>query len=172
MTRYLGIVIVFALCGCATPYQPRGFSGGYSDVQLDNNVFQVRFQGNRHTNEEKAADFTLLRSAEVTLSHGFKYFIIADLSNSTRKSTDTTPTYTTTNYTYGYGNANAQSITYGGDTYIISKPTTTDTIVCFKEKPDIQGLVYNAEFLIRSLKEEYGISVNTNDVSAYPSIGN
>lgn len=160
--KYLAIAVLIALSGCATPYQSKGFTGGYSEVQLDENVFKVSFRGNGYTGKERAANFSLLRSAEVAIDHGFKYFIIADLSNSTSESTWTTPTQTTTNMNYnsygssGYGSAN--STTYGGQTYNISKPTATNTIVCFKEKPNIQGLVYNAEFLVRSLKEEYGIS--------------
>lgn len=160
--RYLLIAFLVGLSGCATPYQSKGFTGGYSEVQLDDNVFKVSFRGNGYTGKERAANFALLRSAEVSLRHGFKYFIIADLSATTRDSSYTAPTQTTTNMnynsygSYGYGSAN--STTSGGQTYHISKPTATNTIVCFKEKPEIQGLVYNAEFLARSLKEEYGIT--------------
>jgi hypothetical protein len=33
-----------------------------------------------------------------------------------------------------------------------------NTIVCFKERPqDIQGLVYNADFIYKSLSDKYGI---------------
>jgi len=160
--KYFVLVSLLAVAGCATPYQSKGFTGGYSEVQLDENVFKVSFRGNGYTSKERAANFALLRAGEVALRNGFKYFIIADLSNSTRDSSYTTPTQTTTNMnynsygSYGYGSANSR--TSGGQTYHISKPTTTNTIVCFKEKPEIQGLVYNAEFLVRSLKEEYSIT--------------
>ena len=160
--KYLAIAVLIGLSGCATPYQSKGFTGGYSEVQLDENVFKVSFRGNGYTGKERAANFALLRCAEVALDKGFKDFIIADLYDSTSDSSFTIPTQTATNMNYNsYGSSgyvNATSRTSGGQIYNISKPTATNTIVCFKEKPDIQGLVYNAEFLVRSLKEEYGIS--------------
>ena len=153
--KYLLLVCLLVVAGCATPYQSKGFTGGYSEVQLDENVFKVSFRGNGYTGKERAANFALLRAGEVALKNGFKYFIIADLSNTTRDSSYTTPTQTTTNMSYNsygsYGYGSANSTTSGGQTYHISKPTTTNTIVCFKEKPEIQGLVYNAEFLVRSV---------------------
>src|SRR5437764_1386447 len=54
---------------CATPYQRHGFTGGFSESQLDENVFRVNFRGNGYTSPERAADFTLLRSAELARAH-------------------------------------------------------------------------------------------------------
>ena len=40
--KYISGVFVFALLtGCATTYQPAGFTGGYSQTQLAENVFHV-----------------------------------------------------------------------------------------------------------------------------------
>jgi hypothetical protein len=35
------ILSVAVLLGCATPYQPAGFRGGYSDLTLDNNTVRL-----------------------------------------------------------------------------------------------------------------------------------
>ena len=50
--------------------QSQGMSGGFSETQLDTNVYTVRFSGNGYTSPSKAADFALLRSAEITLMRG------------------------------------------------------------------------------------------------------
>ncbi len=163
--------MIMLLCGCATAYQPQSFSGGFSETQLDTNVFAVTFKGNGYTGRDKANDFALLRSAELAIEHGFKYFAIVDAQQYSMNSTYTTSTTATTNInsnTYGNASSYGNNTTYnantygtatttvsGGQTYNISKPRTSNTIVCFVEKP--QGFAYNAEFLVKSLKQKYGI---------------
>ena len=160
------IILVLAfLQGCATGYQSNGFSGGYSETQLDENVFKVTFRGNGYTSRERASDFTLLRSAELTLQAGYKYFSIVDANSYTSNSTYTTPTtsYTNTNV-YGSGNyafGNATTTTYGGQTYNISKPSSSNTIVCFKEKP-ANVFSYNADFIYKNITKKYGIQPEVN----------
>lgn len=156
----LDIAVVLFLAACATPYQNSGFSGGYSETQFDDNVFKVSFRGNGYTSMERASDFTLLRSAELTLQHGYNYFVIVEEQNHTRNSTYTTPTTSnTTANVYGSGNyayGTATTTTYGGQTYNISKPSTSNTIILFKEKPE-DGFSFNAEFIYKELREKYGI---------------
>lgn len=149
------------LAACATSYQHRGFGGGFSETQLGENIFQVSFRGNGYTRGERASDFALLRSAEVTTQNGFRYFIVVESAKDSSLSTYTTPTQSyTTGSVYGYGNTaygSATTTTYGGQTYIIRKPSTTNTIVCFKDKPEATGLVFDAEFVKKSLRQKYGI---------------
>ncbi len=163
MARLLPFLFVSALLvGCATAYQREGFSGGYTETQLGENIFQVSFRGNGYTRGERASDFALLRSAEVATENGFRYFIVVESGKDSSLSTYTTPTQSyTTGSAYGYGNTaygSATTTTYGGQTYIIRKPSATNTIVCFKEKPDVAGLVFDAEFVKKSLKQKYGIT--------------
>ena len=157
------LVLVF-LQGCETAYQSSGFSGGYSETQLDTNVFKVTFRGNGYTSTERASDFTLLRSAELALQNGFKYFVVIDANSYTSKSIYTTPTtYNTTANVYGTGNyayGNATTTMYGGQTYSISKPSSSNTIVCFTEKPS-NAFSYNAEFIFKNITEKYGIQPAT-----------
>lgn len=148
------------LIGCATPYQSTGYTGGYSETQLSSNVFRVYFRGNGFTNSERAADFTLLRSAELAYEHGFPYFIITDEHSGASYSTVTTPatTYTTTNVTASgddsaYGTS--VSTTIGGQSFVIRKPSENDTIICFKGKPSVQGIVYESRFVIQSIRTKY-----------------
>lgn len=153
------LVLVF-FQGCATSYQKDGLTGGYSETQLDENVFKVSFRGNGYTRRDRVADFTLLRSAELALENGFNFFVIIDSNSYTSTSAHTTPTRTnTTANVYGTGNyayGNATSTTTGGQTYFVSKPSSSNTIVCFKEKP-AEGFSYNAKFIYKNLSEKYGI---------------
>jgi hypothetical protein len=155
---YLSIAMI---AGCATSYQPSGFSGGFSEVQLDANVFRVSFIGNGYTSTEKAEEFALLRSAEITIKNNFTHFVIINSRSRQDLSSYTTPTnsYTTANATR-FGNSaygTASTTTYGGETTIIAKPNITNTIMCFGEKPVLQGLIYDAKFLCMSLGKKYNI---------------
>lgn len=155
------VSLALVLTACATTYQPQGFSGGFSETQLDTNVFRVSFRGNGYTHSERAEELALLRSAEITLKYGFTHFIIIDGQSRVTQSTHTTPLHaTTTGSASVYGNTAYGSSTTsftGGETYHITKPSTTNTIVCFKGKPDVGGLVYNTQFVFNSLGEKYGV---------------
>jgi hypothetical protein len=161
--RILGgsLLTLLLLSSCATSYQRSGLSGGFSETQLADNVFRVNFRGNGYTSAERVEDFTLLRSAELTMEHGFPYFIIIDSKEGSNYSTYTTPTTTNTtmNASY-YGNSaygTAQSTTYGGQTYLIRKPSGSNTVVGFKEKPGGQGVVYESRFVVDSIHSKYGM---------------
>ena len=171
MKLTIGICICgLLLTGCATPYQSHGYTGGYSETRLAENVFQVTFKANAYSGFERATDFNLLRSAELTLENGFRYFIIVDSKEHTTESTYTAPTTSqTTASAYGYGNAaygHAQTTTYGGQTYHYSKPSTTNDIVCFKEKPDIVGMVLDAVYVTDSIRKKYGIAAPAPEFEA------
>ena len=170
--KSLGLAgLALLLVSCATTYQPKSFTGGFSSAQLDVNVFQVSFRGNGYTHQERANDFALLRSAEVALENGYEYFSIVDGQRYSETKAFTTPSTSTTQldaHTFGtvtgYGNTasysgntygTATTTTYGGQTYSIPRPTASNTIVGFKEKP--QGFAYNAPMVIKSLKAKYGL---------------
>ncbi len=56
-------IFAVILVGCATVYQRQSFTGGFSETQLGENIFQVSFKGNAYTSRKRASNFTLLRSA-------------------------------------------------------------------------------------------------------------
>ena len=155
----IAVLTAALLAACATPYQQRGATGGFSETQLSENVFRVVFNGNGYTRSERAEDFVLLRSAELTLQNGFTHFAIADARTSTSVSSYTTPsTSYTTGSAYRSGNniyGNATTTTYGGGTTFVSRPSATNTIVMFRERPNVQGMVFDAKFLTNSLRKKY-----------------
>lgn len=159
--------------GCATPYEPESVMGGYSHTRLSENIFTVTFRGNGYTTRERATDFSLLRSAEIGIANSYDYFIIIGMEKYTDDSTFTTPT---TSYTSGYGSSygtvnmygdygryrgttfgSVTTTTYGGQTFLIAKPTTSNTILCLNEKPEGNPFVFDAGFLAKSIIRRYGL---------------
>ena len=60
-----------------------------------------------------------------------------------------------------YGNTaygRATTTTTGGQSFLITKPSTTNTIMCFNGKPEVNGLVYDAQFVFSSLAQKYGVA--------------
>lgn len=149
------------LSGCATGYQSVGFAGGFSETQLSENVYRVRFNGNSFTSAERASDFALLRSAELCLEAGYEYFTMHDAESSQELSEYTTPTQS---QTYGQGNVIGDSVyvsstttTTGGQTYVISKPGHSMLVAFFETPPENLGFVYQASFIDTSMREKYGL---------------
>ena len=164
MKRALLILIV-ALGGCATGYQTgKHFTGGFEETALAPNIYRVRFEGNGYTSEARAEDLALLRSADLTLQKGFKYFGLADASSSSSLSSYQTPTTTTTNANASVvGNSiygTATSTTYGGNTVFVSKPSAVNLVVMMDEKPE-SGLVFDAAFICGSMGPKYKAACGT-----------
>jgi hypothetical protein len=74
-----GLALAFGLAACETPatYHPRDARSetGYMDEQLAANRFRVTFTGNAATRRETVENYLLLRSAEVTLKAGYRWFV-------------------------------------------------------------------------------------------------
>lgn len=175
--RYIILLAIFLLSGCATPYQSKGINGGFSETRISENIFQVNFAGNGSTGLERSSDFALLRCAELTLESGYRYFILLNNKNAVSTSTYTTPMQAhTTGYTNTYGTVNTyptygngsrsrysgssygQSTTYftGGQVYNINRPKSSNTIMMFHEKPE-RGLILDAAFLEKTLRAKYNL---------------
>lgn len=137
-------VIVAAACvmlaACATlyqtPYQKRGLTGGYTETQLDQNVYLVDFAFNLYLSADQAIEFNLLRCAELTLQNGFGYFAIVDAKKGASYSTTTI---------------------HSGSTIVMAKPSWTNTIVMLKDRNDVSGETYDAKVLYDSLSAKYEI---------------
>ncbi|HQL41364.1 MAG TPA: hypothetical protein PLO93_03625, partial [Candidatus Omnitrophota bacterium] len=119
---------------------------------------------------DRAEDFALLRCAELSLENGYKYFIIIDEKLETQTTSTTTPV---TANTYGrvnmYGNQGSYSgTTYysGGETYTFHKPSASNTIKCFKDKPqDSNMMVYDAEQIKQNIRKQYKLDEEAKEES-------
>ena len=149
------------LAACASPYQQRGLGGGFDETQLDANVWRVSFRGNGYTRGERAEDLALLRSADLALMNGFKFFALSDARTRTDVSSYTTPLIANTSGSaYGVGNqAYANSVTRfsGGNTTFSSRPSAVNTVIMFKEKPDLNAMIFDATFICQSLGKKYEV---------------
>ena len=134
--------------GCATSYQKDGFTGGFSETQMSENVWRVHFKGDGFTSMERATDFCLLRSAELTVENGYKYFSLMEENSSNKQKTFTsTP--------QAHTNAFGTTTFTGGQTFTSNHPRVQNTILMLKEKPNNASIVYEAAFLVRSLRSKY-----------------
>lgn len=94
------VVFIYTLSGCAapTPYQPAD-PYGFSEQQLEDDRYRIRFRGNAQTEREVVENYLLYRAAELTLAKGYDYFLLADRSIDA----DTRYVYTLSAYpSYGY----------------------------------------------------------------------
>ena len=74
LCRIAYVLAVLSLGGCIANYRAFDSTGGYSEVELSENMFVVSFYGGRFTSSSKLDNFILLRSAEITLQNGHHYF--------------------------------------------------------------------------------------------------
>ena len=119
-------------------------------------MFKVSFTGNGYTSQERATDFALLRCAEVAKNNGFNYFAIVSDNTYSEESAYQQPTTSQSKSTVQGNSVRTTTTTYGGQTYLISKPRTANTILCFKERPD--GIFYDVKYIIPSIRNKYGIT--------------
>ena len=139
------LLLAISLQACSTPYQKLGYRGGYSETALDENVFKVSFQGNKKTSRERAWDFALLRSAELTLERGYLYFIVMDNSYYEKLGTYRSPTFVV-----------GTNMVVGGHSIVTTAPSSTNLIACFYKKPE-NVFSYSARFIYEEITSKYGI---------------
>lgn len=69
-------VVSLVLAGCVGPssYHPYNGDDGYTDIQLNNNLYEVRFFGNAATPKSQVYNMMLYRSSQISLNRGYDYF--------------------------------------------------------------------------------------------------
>jgi hypothetical protein len=154
------IALAVMMASCATPYTNNGLLGGYSDTTLAPDVYRVSFQGNGYTSSETTRDFALLRAADLTRSHGYRYFGIVNEADGGQSGVINTPgTSFTSMSAQRVGNAvygNATTTFIPGASIPFFFPKSGLLIRCFKERPPA-AFVLDGEFVASSLREKYHI---------------
>lgn len=129
------LLLTVIISSCATSYQRKTYHNGYSDLQMDKNLFQVSFKGNSQTSMERAVDFALLRASELTLINGYRFFTIIKGDR--------------------YVIEDVHHHIFSHSTYRNAKPIVNFKIRCYNEKPEKYS--YNAAILESSVKAKYRI---------------
>lgn len=101
----MGGLMLAVVAGCATPYQPDGLGGGYSDNFIDGRTVSVSFNGNRFTARNEVELDLLYRCAEITHKSGYDYFVLLDPDTEVRHGVEPKP---------GSPEANAPSVLASG----------------------------------------------------------
>ena len=145
--------LTFTLVVACTPYQPQGFAGGYTETWLAEDAVRVRFNGNGYTSSERAADFSLLRVAEIAREKGYPYFVL--LSEKAGTTSFQMPSSYQVN---SFGNtATVQQV--GGGTIV--KPSAENTAKLLKAAPkNYPGIVYKAAFVCASVTQKHKIEAS------------
>ncbi len=156
------LILAVFVCGCnATGYHPRSFEGGYTDMKMQDDIYQVSFSGNGFTGSQRAGDFALLRCAEVTLDAGCSYFVILNDKSGIATGTVTTPATTFHSGSidsYGGGASySGYSQTVGGQSYNVSKPVSRYVIRTLKEKPS-ELFCYDAKQICDNIRSHYKLN--------------
>ena len=135
---FIGILFgTVVMSGCATahalivgsPYRPdNALTGGYSETRLAPDMVRVVFRGNSSTSEARAKDLALLRSADLSLQAGFPFFRVEKEETDVEKNTS--------------------------DDLTISMPRSEILVQFLMDKPP-GYLVFDAEFLVHTLKNKY-----------------
>ena len=145
------VLLLLLLNACAKPLQPDNYVDQISSTQLHQDTFQVSYGGSTNSEDEKAIDLSLLRSADIALKNGFNYFVIVKTGEAASAATETT---NTDDQVVGYlVTSGYEATTHGGNSYTHSNPGAENTIVCFKERPD--GFAYVALFVKATLRSKY-----------------
>jgi len=138
-----------ALVGCETGYQPQSFAGGYSEVLTAPDEAVITFSGNGFTSGERVLKMAALRCAEVTLAHGYRYFVETGASHLGTQSSFTTPSYAQTYCnptafgTFAIGTASTPYIP--PQQFYVYKPALTVSIKMSNDRKALEpyGMVIN-----------------------------
>ncbi|WP_404935566.1 CC0125/CC1285 family lipoprotein [Mitsuaria sp. WAJ17] len=130
--RALLLFATISLGGCATPYQSFELfgRGGYQEKRISDDFYQVIYYGNGATSMDALNSLLMYRSADLTLTNGYDYFVIQS------------------------GRARMPLSTLGGFR------TAEHTIKLFKGQPDMQGPLARFTYDARLVKERFGQQIS------------
>ncbi|MEZ5492003.1 MAG: hypothetical protein R3F50_17080 [Gammaproteobacteria bacterium] len=119
MRALISIVMAAMLTSCATDYSQYYIwnTGGFTETELQPNLFNVRFRGNELTSLEPASEFSMLRAAELCLARGMTFMEILDSTAEQRES----------GYTPGPSTTNANETAIGNSVFVNSTTTYNPT---------------------------------------------
>lgn len=152
---FLCLSVVLLIPGCAMVGQPPESVSGNSETRLGPDVFRIPAPApDGDPSPEKSQDMALLRAADFSLQHGYRFFaVISDKDTGSDLSSDSSFDY----------------LTYAPDQASVhSKPDTGLLIQGFADKP-AKIFAFDASFLQSSVRQKYGLPEETLDQAAAPA---
>lgn len=119
---------------CVTKYGPMNWKGGYENMALGENKYQVSFIGNGYTSHSAVKQYLLYRCAEVSKENGYGYFTLLDKDDHSASTVS--------------GSVGPYS--YSGVELI--HPAFTYVIYCYNESDPERKLQYKTDFVLENME--------------------
>ena len=159
------LLAILVLVGCRTPYvaydcEPTGnpwplpgwnCDGGYSELQLAPNTYQVSFSG-RNISTAKSQDYALLRAAELTLQMGHRKFLVQQAWGQTDVQLHSQPSSA---QTVPVGKGVSMTTGAGGGTSSVQLPQASYVIRILDDSQDQDPNAYDARMIQASVRGKY-----------------
>lgn len=150
------VVCCFMVAGCAsTKYAPakKMTKYGYFDSNLQDNVYDVQFKANSHSDKSVIYDYCILRCCEVCLENNYKTFnVISQVNNTSVSSSVESGAYGYSNYAFGSSQIKTKYYPY----YVFRIECFKDFTGSFKAEEIRNNLIKKHN--IKSLKQKYGLN--------------
>lgn len=169
MLTRTGLILASALllCGCAaTPYQPNGLRGGYSEVRLGPDSYTVTFNGNGYSTEAQARSMAMLRGAELCRDAGYGWMAAVKDESKVDRQVYTRPaqtrinTYVNTSRRGGYAGSTGYVTTTPEQTTVTERPVAQLEIRCLKANPKGDRRIQSVTSFIRTVGPQFGVVRN------------
>ena len=140
-------VLLASIALVGTGYQPQSFAGEYSEVLTASDEAVITFSGNGFTSRERVLKMAALRCAEVTLAHGYRYFVETGASHTSFTSSGYAQAYC---YPTAFGNfaiGTASTPYIPPQQFYVYKPALTVSIKMSNDQKALEpyGMVINGQ---------------------------
>lgn len=172
MTSRLTLTALAALflAGCAaTPYQPNGLRGGYSEVRLGTDTFAVTFNGNGYASEVQTRSMAFLRGAELCRDAGYAWMAALKDNSKVNRDVRVTPARTRVS-TYAQTNKNGRYTGSSGNVTrtperprVTERPVAQLEIRCLRGNPKKDRRILHVERYIRTVGTQFGVALAEQD---------
>ncbi|SEL84431.1 hypothetical protein SAMN05216359_11942 [Roseateles sp. YR242] len=165
MKKLIAMCSAVLLGGCMLgPYSKLLAGHGYTDVRLAPDVFRVTFLGGGLDVGPRIDDLVLLRSAEVTLAHGYSYFVVTSEERETRVGSYDEPGVSTTTEVVtrkkdGEREATSSTTATAAKTTEVKLPRVMQLIRCYTDAPKDAGgrVIHDARAVWATVGARYGV---------------
>lgn len=165
--KALTIAVVLSLVGCAaTPYQPNGMRGGYSEVRLGPDSYAVTFSGNGYSTEPQARSMAMLRGAEMCQDARYGWFAAVKDESRIDREVEVQPaetrinTYANTSRNGRYTGTTGYVTTTPERTTVTERPVAQLEIRCLRANPKRDRRIQNVQQYIRTVGPQFGVALN------------